>query len=135
MISRVNIYFEDQKLRINLESYCHEHGTSFSKAVLEFMAAGFSLFQKTGSMNIDLLIEKLGRLDEAKREIEFMREVIRNNAEQINKLLGIGIGPSTESAVGMAEPTQGQESVGNADADRPRRQMQLKNNRPKLDRK
>lgn len=89
MISRVNIYFEDEKLRRNFEAYSKKHGKSFSETVVEFAGAGFSLFQKTGSLNIDLFMERVNRLDEAKREIEFMKGIISRNLDQINKLLGV----------------------------------------------
>jgi hypothetical protein len=76
MISRVTIYFENEKLRRDFEIYSKEHGKSFSETVLEFAGAGFSLFQKMGSLNVELLIERVNRLDEAKREIEFLRKII-----------------------------------------------------------
>jgi len=79
MISRVNIYFEDDKLRRNLEAYSQKHGKSFSETVLEFTAAGFSLFQKTGSLNIDLIMEKVDRLGKAKEEIHFLRKLVEAN--------------------------------------------------------
>lgn len=85
MINRVNIYFEDDKLRKNLEVYCDEHAKSFSEAVIEFTTAGFSLFQKTGSLNVDLLLEKVGRLDEAKREIDFLRGVVEATLPPIDQ--------------------------------------------------
>ena len=82
MINRVNIYFEDEKLRRDLEAYSKEYGKSFSETVLEFAEAGFSLFQKIGSLNVDLLIERVNRLEEAKREIEFLRKIIDGNLLQ-----------------------------------------------------
>jgi hypothetical protein len=97
MISRVNIYFENGKLRRNFEAYSKKHGKSFSETVLEFAGAGFSLFQKTGSLNIDLFMEKVNRLDEAKKEIEFMKGIITRNSDQISKLLGVEKVPTDES--------------------------------------
>jgi hypothetical protein len=76
MISRVNIYFEDEALRKDLEAYARKHDLSFSRAVLECAQAGLSLFKKTGSLNIDLVMEKVNRLEEAKKEIEFLRRII-----------------------------------------------------------
>lgn len=75
-MSRITIYFEDEVVRKDLEAYARKHDLSFSKAVLECAAAGLSLVKKTGSLNVDLLIEKVTRLEEAKREIEFLRRII-----------------------------------------------------------
>jgi ribosomal protein L15 len=50
--------------------------------------------QKTGSVNLDRLIEKIKRLDEAKKEIEFLRGIVRSNTNQISKLLGAEEAPT-----------------------------------------
>jgi hypothetical protein len=135
MINRVNIYFEDGEFRRNLEAYCQEHGKSFSETVLEFARGGYSLFQKTGSMNIDLLMEKVSRLEEAKREIEFLRQIIKANLfavpgtrtntsspldvekETIDGKASVNdANPPPGSIMEMPPPTQKQESVEKTDA-------------------
>jgi hypothetical protein len=105
MINRVNIYFEDGEFRRNLEAYSQEHGKSFSETVIEFAKGGYSLFQKAGSMNIDLLMEKVSRLEEAKREIEFLRKIIEANlpAQLDNEIKG-----SLPSSVSQ-EPTNAED--------------------------
>jgi hypothetical protein len=109
MISRVNIYFEDEKLRRNLESYSKEHRKSFSETVLEFAGAGFSLFQKTGSVNTDVLMEKLKTFEEAKKEakkeIEFLRDIIKKllRAEEASTHK---TNPLTESEMKIPEISQ-----------------------------
>jgi hypothetical protein len=94
MVSRITIYFESQELRKNLEAYSRKHRKSFSETVLEFAGAGFSLFQKTGSLNVDLLMERVSRLEEAKKEIEFLRGIIRDKTGEINRLLGVEKAPT-----------------------------------------
>ena len=107
MMNRVTVYFDDEKLRKDLEVYCKEHHTSFSKAVLDFTAAGYSLYQETGSLDTKLQSERAKRFLEAKKEIEFLRSIIRSNADQINKLLGMEMAPvddtnpPTKSVVGV----------------------------------
>jgi len=111
MLSRITIYFESEGLRKSLEAYSKKHGKSFSETVLEFAGAGFSLFQKTGSLNVDLLMEKVNGFEEAKKEIEFMKEIIISNTDQINKLLGVEKAPTqkpdlrTKSEGGLPETT------------------------------
>ncbi len=93
MTNRITIYFEDEQLRQKLETYSKNHGISFSKVVLEFTSAGFLLFQKMRTLNVDLFIEKVnrleGKLEDAKKEIEFLKGIITGNKEQINTLLGL----------------------------------------------
>ncbi len=79
MINRVNIYFEDEGVRKDLEVFARKQDMSFSRAVLECAGAGLSLFKRIGSLNIDLLMEKVNRLEEAKTEIEFLRRIIDSN--------------------------------------------------------
>jgi len=96
MMSRVTIYFESEGLRKSLEAYSKKHRKSFSETVIELAGAGFSLFQKIGSLNVDLLIEKVNRLDEAKKEIDFLRGTIKDSV-QMNKLLAIEKAPPEKS--------------------------------------
>jgi len=96
MMSRVTIYFESEGLRKSLEAYSKKHRKSFSETVIELAGAGFSLFQKIGSLNVDLLIEKVNRLDEAKKEIDFLRGIIKGTV-QMNKLLAIEKAPLEKS--------------------------------------
>ena len=93
MINRVNIYFEDEKLRKELETYSKKQEISFSRATIEFVSVGFSLLQKVGTLNIDLLAEKISRLErgfeEARKEIGFLKDIIENYEKQNNTLLSL----------------------------------------------
>ena len=79
MTNRVTLYFEADELRKKFEAYSQQHGRSFSETVIEFARAGFNFFQKCGTLNVDLVLEKMKTLDEAKKEIDFLKKIIEAN--------------------------------------------------------
>jgi hypothetical protein len=85
MKDRVNIYFEDQKVKEAIEEYSETENISFSRAILELAAAGLKFKNAFGDLNVELLQEQIAHLKTKSEGYIAAYQILRKNFDFSDK--------------------------------------------------